>query len=443
MIRRKQILTILTLLALCLALSGCAGQINKPDENLVTFSAGTLNRDATNIQIALTAGETALLEEMSSLRAADFRGSEDPDEILAWADAHPEVRVTCDLVLPDGTVTDTLCRSLDLSDKSDAQIEAYLPLMARMRELETVRLGSERPDLSWETVQQVHTTCPAAALKYRFTLYGKNVDLSNTTLNLSHIPIDDEAKLVEQVIDMMPNLVYLDMDTCGVSNERMAQLRDAHPDVRVVWRVWFGDAYSVRTDVEMILASKPSVGGMLYDYNVDGLYYCTEVRFLDIGHNAQLTDIGFVRNMPKLSTAIIAMCGITDLSPLADCPELEYLEMFSMPCSDVSPLANLKELRHINLVNCLNLLDISPLYNLTELDRLWVGSMTRITNEQVAEMQKHAPGCEINTLSYTDPTGDGWRFKNGDQVPRYWLLREQFNGYTDKAYSFWWNDPLY
>ena len=59
-----------------------------------------------------------------------------------------------------------------------------------------------------------------------------------------------------------------DRDYCGVSNEAMAQIRDENPNVEVVWRIWFGENYSVRTDVERILASKPTVGGMIYDLSL-------------------------------------------------------------------------------------------------------------------------------------------------------------------------------
>lgn len=51
------------------------------------------------------------------------------------------------------------------------------------------------------------------------------------------------------------------MDSCGVSDEEMAAIRDDFPDVNVVWRIWFGTGYSVRTDVEKILASQPQRAG--------------------------------------------------------------------------------------------------------------------------------------------------------------------------------------
>ena len=107
----------------------------------------------------------------------------------------------------------------------------------------------------------------------------------------------------------------------------MEQIRDALPGVKVVWRIWFGQSYSVRTDVEKILASKPSAGGLLWDSDVQVLKYCTDVKYIDLGHNERITDISFAAYMPKLEVAIFAMNDIADISALANCPELEYLEI--------------------------------------------------------------------------------------------------------------------
>ena len=69
--------------------------------------------------------------------------------------------------------------------------------------------------------------------------------------------------------------------------------------------------------------------------------------------------------------------------------------------------------------------------------------------EQIEQMRAAAPNCEVNDTVYDDPTGGRWRYVDyNDKAyifilhPRYEKLREQF-GYTDKDFSFYWNDPLY
>ena len=258
------------------------------------------------------------------------------------------------------------------------------------------------------------------------------------------------------MLPYMTRCTYLDMDSCGVGHEDMYAIRQAFPGVNVVWRVNFL-GYSVRTDAERILASRPSVAGELHDADVTVLKYCDGCRYLDLGHNESLTNIEFVRGMPNLEVAVIAMNPIRDLSPLADCPHLEYLETQTTSVTDLSPLANLKELRHLNICKLEGLTDISPLYNLPDLMRLWIGCVTPIPAEQVAKMQEIAPACEIDT-SVFDPTTGNWRITGYIKVslplyadaefeqevfhPRYYLLQEQF-GYQDQDFAFARNDPLY
>jgi hypothetical protein len=333
-----------------------------------------------------------------------------------------------------------------LRDKSPAECEALAPKLALLPALKSVRLGSEGGAHTWESLARLRALLPEPAFKYSFQLYGKECDLSDASLNLSHIAVPDGGAELRARIPLMTELNYVDMDTCGVSNQEMEKLRADFPDIKFVWRVWFGEAYSVRTDVVRILASRPSVGGMLDNNDAKILYYCHDVRFLDLGHNKALSDYSVVRGMPKLEVAVLSMCDCSDMSPLADCPELEYLEIFSTECSDLTPLKNLTKLRHLNIANNLGITDLSPLYGLKDLERLWIGSWTVLTNEQIAEMQRHVPKCEINTTVYADPTADGWRYVAIDgesyMAERYYVLRLQFDDYKFSSYSFSRNDPL-
>ena len=99
----------------------------------------------------------------------------------------------------------------------------------------------------------------------------------------------------------------------------------------------------------------------------------------------------------------------------------------------------------------MELTDISPLYSLTGLERLWVGGLNPVPHEQIEEMQRRAPQCEINA-SVADPHGGNWRCTElADFIytyvdtfhPRYEKLREQFGNYEYTSYCFSWNDPLY
>ena len=277
---------------------------------------------------------------------------------------------------------------------------------------------------------------PDVETAYTFTAFGKEIDIHADKLDFNHIEMDDQGKEVREILSCMPDVTFLDMDFCGVDDEHMAKIRDDFPDVKVVWRIWFGTNYSVRTDVEKILASAPQVGGMLTPETTKSLIYCTDLKYLDIGHNEGLKDLYFVRYMPKLEVLICMWGSITDISPLADCPHLEFLEIFTNSITDISPLKDLHELKHLNMCWNLGLTDLSPIYGLTQLERLWIGTTTGIPRDQIEKFKELVPDCEVN-----DWCGDphtNWRWG----TERYALLQEQF-GYVNYEYEFYWRDPLY
>lgn len=298
-------------------------------------------------------------------------------------------------------------------------------------------------EYGWDEIKALEEANPYTRYDYDFELYGRIFNLLDEQLDLNHVDIEDEGELVRKVLSCMPNVNYLDMDFCGVSNESMASIRDDFPNVKVVWRIWFGTAYTCRTDVTKILASCPGGGGNLRPNNTEALKYCTDVKYMDIGHNSEIGDISFLQYMPNLEVLIIAMDDIDDemLKVLVNCPHLEFLEIQTNHITDLSPLSGMKELKHLNIANNNYLSDISPLYGLTQLERLWIGVLTKVPQEQMDEMERLAAeaGNGNFTLSRTcyDPH-DGWRWGNA----RYDLLTKQL-GYDTLDYQTIWKDPKY
>lgn len=395
------------------------------------------------------AGALSCLPELATVVLGNVGGEGSGlslEDVATLRTALPDVSFdfTLDLL---GQSVEPDTRSVDLSglDSDPDRLTEVAAVLACLTKLEDVKLGGQSSGaLSWEDISMLATACPNAVLDYDFSLYGQELNLNAQSLDFNHTSIDDEGEEIRKILPLMRNCTYLDMDYCGVSNEAMARIRDENPKVEVVWRIWFGENYSVRTDTERILASKPTVGGMIYD--ASALQYCTKLKYLDLGHNDDLSDLSFVSTMPELEVLIIAMTNISDLSPLANCPKLEYLEIQETNISDLSPLAGLTNLAHLNICNQENITDASPLYGLTKLERLWIGCNTPIPEDQIAQLRTALPNCEINTTT-NDPHGEAWRYSAYDPeepkyywVPRHELLREQM-GYNYQEYSFYWLDP--
>ena len=386
---------------------------------------------------------------LPKLEKISFSSELEPELVIYLMNEFPQLsfEYSFDLLGSNHSLSD---KELDLSSLTSQDLDEVLVYLPYMSQLEAIDLGIESSErgLSWDDVAAINAACPNANLKYSFTAFGKSLTLDDEVLNLRHIVMDDEGILAEKIAHCMNNLKTLDMDSCGVSNERMAEIRDSLPGTDVIWRIVFG-FYSVRTDVEHIMASNPGMGGNLYLENTECLKYCTKLKYLDLGHNRTLDSIAFVSYMPDLEVAILAMCDWCDASPLADCPKLEYLELFETGLDDLRPLAELENLRHLNIGQCYALHDLSPIYGLTNLERLWIGRNTPIPPEQVEEMQKRAPNCVIDVKEEA-PLGGDWRFMGRDAFgytilnPRYMLLCEQMGyGLDTASYAYYYNDPLY
>lgn len=309
---------------------------------------------------------------------------------------------------------------------------------------------------------------------YDFEVYGQQFNTADKFIDLNHIEIDDDGAALMEHLPYCYNLEAVDMDSCGVSNEAMAAIRDAFPDIEVIWRVNFGGNYSVRTNVTKILASMPSKGGDVNNADAEQLKYCTKVRYLDLGHNEGFSDFSFVEYMPDLEIAVISMTAVTDLSPFSKCENLMYLEAGNTRITNLSPLAECKNLHHLNVGTCEGVSDISCLYDL-DLIRLWLGSVDPVPKAQVEEMQSKHPNCEINTTApsgnerneYGEATNEGYTSEEWKKYQQYldydydylsnngcWPAQRPLGYFKvvykafeyDKltgAYAFYWNDPKY
>lgn len=446
---------IISLLCAAVFLSACGSmtvtETVAPTPSPVELSSGSFDISAEELTLAAVETDFELFDSFTELRRLDLSGSTCYDAILGYIASHPEVEVSYTVTLPDGRVVSNSETELDMTAADAAALKALDPFLDYLPSLRMLRLGDEDEarNLSLEDISAVLAAHDNLRADYGFTLYGKSFRTTDSKIDLRHVTADDCGEAAALALSCMPDCTYLDMDNSGVSDEDMAAIRDAYPNTKVVWRVWFGDNYSVRTDVEKILASRPSVGGNLLSWNTQSLKYCTDVKYLDIGHNMALKDISFVAYMPKLEVAVVAMAGIEDASPIANCTNLEYLEIqTNYPLSDLSPLANLTNLKHLNIGHLFECTDMSPIFNLTKLERLMIGCMTPIPDEQVEEFRRLVPNCDVDTESY-DPTAGTWRYIGYNDVtyqdilaPRYELLREQF-GYERDEFAYYWNDPLY
>ena len=237
---------------------------------------------------------------------------------------------------------------------------------------------------------------------------GVYYDRGAETLDLTGVRITRPEKL-KGALGSMPYLTRVDLTDCGLDNEALAQLREelAPQGVKVVWTLYLGKSgYSLR--------------------------YATELRALDLGHN-WISDVSFLEPMTELRVLILSDNRFGDLSCLKGKP-LEYIEIFNTKVQDLSFLEGCDTLLDLNI--CMTrVYDLSPLYHLKNLKRIWVGNATGVT---WTERQRFL-SCQKDNLEayefWTDiPTLYGWRGdENGPGHPRYEIIKAMFkeNVYYD------------
>ena len=337
-----------------------------------------------------------------------------------------------------GEEVGTELTEIDLSGLTPAEIDESLKAKLQLLSgLTRVQLMTAEGTTNYAPadVKMLMDLLPDVAMDYSFELFGKTVTTADERVEFVKVKIGNEGiPEIRAALDILPNCTYFLMDRCNVDNEVMAQLRDDYPNTKVVWRVFWGTKYNALTDEELISSNKVKTE------QVQVLKYCTEVKYMDLGHSRGLASIDFVRYMPNLQVLIIVDSGVEDLTPLENCPNLEWIELvYCRSIKDISPLAKCTKLKGINMSEAYGITDITSLYTLENLERLYLGKSS-ITKEQFEDASAAMSNCWV-TQNWYDQSGIyrnyavGWRMnRNGSLSDFYREFREIFR-YKEHYYS--------
>ncbi|MDO4571989.1 MAG: hypothetical protein Q4C13_01370 [Clostridia bacterium] len=401
----------------------------------VPIAGKRVEDDASYMQAdSFSEADVEALAYFASLRCLDARGCTDYEALLAAQARYPDLSVLWTVELgPLSLRSDA--RSLRLSeDCPDA--DTLLAALRLLPALETADLRGA--PLSDADKLRLRDACPAVVFGWEVEILpGRFADSECGTLDLSDTPVTDVDALMER-LRLFFGLTELDMCECGVSDEDMLRIRAAFPETKVVWMVDVG-GYRIRTDIRGfstgVITRFPDGGGYRTgdgghgqrDGDFDKLAYCTDIVALDIGHCTRITDISFIAEMPKLQYLIIAMTGVTDLSPLAGQTELIYLEIFDLvELDDITPIKNCKNLRYLNC-SATAFTEIDTLLGFTQLERLWI-TASALTDEQLAALAEGLPNTWINASRDRYDADHYWRRGNWAYVDmqRIYGMRAQF-----------------
>ena len=368
------------------------GQSLDPETTVLDLSG----REAIDINEVLEA-----LELLPEVTQVDLRGTPlSADDIAALTAARPEARFLCTFDLPFEMTTEDSVVTLPAGGY--AELAAAMAFMDYMPNLQY--MDARAITLTESESQSVQADPRSARLAFNFTVYGRQVSTLDTELNLDGVTLSGRDE-VEQLLSRMPALKKLSLCDCGLSDQDMGALFDAHPGVKFIWWVSFGK-YRLRTDATAFTTNLYANNKEHYTSETFApLRYCTDLLYLDIGH-CDLTSLENFRGLTKLRVLILADNEITDISPLAGMNDLEYVEVFLNKITDFSPLANKEKLIDLNIYYC-PIADVTPLTTCKALQRLWLGQCG-LSSSEINTLKQALPDCKINAKGSAS-TGHGWR----------------------------------
>lgn len=449
---KKNLLLLLLVAALLLTACGAFAESAEPAITEPTAPApidigGTLIEvDATELNLADNPYDLDRLaivaRKLAAVSQVDLGMTElNHEEVARIRAAFPKAQVNFTLDI-QGQIVGPDVEKLDFSAMAPEQATKNLDQLPMLTKLQEINFVSEEGvcAIGLEDIfvlDSLRAVLPEVKFTVNFDLFGQKVTSEDERIEYYRVPIgNDGVEVIRAVLPYLSACNYLLMDGCDVDNEVMAQLREDFSTPKVVWRVWLDKPHyeselwlrrqSFLTDTEVIWTIEIS------DATSDVLKYCTETKYVDFGHDHMITKCDFLAYMPNLEVAILALTRLDDVTPLASCPKLEYLEIFTSNVSDISPLVNCKELKHLNISKLPKLTDLTPLYEMTSLERLRIVMYNYVPVDQLEEFARRVPTCEVQTAGWDECDG-GWRYGPDGQVPRYKLLREQI-GYGNGRY---------
>ena len=250
----KKYICLLCAAALSLTLFGCGRKktVIDPTE-IITLPPPTETEAPTNpkedietLTVVLTAGEIYTLNQYPNLKSVDLSGSTCYPTILEYIQEHPQVDVTYTVDL-GGTSVSNKAGSAVLEPGSfsyDILLEnlQYLPALTAV--------SFPSVNLTPGQIDGILAAYPDLTLEYSVSLFGQDVALTTTELDLTGMG-DDQVEEACEHLGMLTNLTDATLSS-GLSMESVARLQDAAPNVTFHYNfTLFGKSVST-TDQEIV-----------------------------------------------------------------------------------------------------------------------------------------------------------------------------------------------
>ena len=351
------------------------------------------------------------------------------EQIQGITAKYSNIQVTYSVNLFDQEYTPDVTE-LNLSQMAAEDMDTVIETLKMLPNVTMIELCDEAgvSALSMEDAKKMMDAAPEIQFHYVFDFYGNQLSTGTDRVELKNVKIGNEGEQnIRNALDLMPNCTYFKLEDCGIDSEVMASIRDDYPDVKVVWRIYCGK-YTMCTDETMVRMTFN-----LDNNNCHELMYCTDVTYMDIGHNTTLTDVSFVKYMPNLECVIVSGSPLTDISAFADHDKLIWMELcFCGQLVDISPLESCDNIKYLN-ISFTKVEDISSIEKLP-LERLnSMGNKVSVADKNA--YQENHPDC-LCRFEGQQPYGYGWRYDDyGYTFFEYYANMRTVFRYAEEGYS--------
>lgn len=441
------------------------------------FQGKTFPLDTRELKISyLSETDVALLDWLQELETVDALDCWDLEELLLLQERRPECDVRYKVRLGNRLI-ESNTEEVTLTNADGAELETKLRALP---ELKTVYLEGTMP----ENLDALKAAYPEIQFLGDVEYAGMHWDWTTEALDFSQVGIS-EAAVADALLMQLPNVQFVDMRNCEISQEDMKQLVQKHPDVQFLWEMdVFGQTIS--TDAEEIdisgipMESTAQAEELLkYFYNVKKIIMCDceldnetmdalnrkyeNVKFVwnvQVGWRKLRTDIDWfmpwklaliattedmynlryctdvvwvdighmnVENcewaafMPNLKYLLMGDTPITDITPLAGLKNLVFLEIFKTKVTDYSPLLTCTGLEDLNLGYTYG--DPEPISQMTWLKNLWWHRPTPPWGGPESELRLHLADYLPNATVNVRYTNSSTD-EGWRELPNYFAMRD-------------------
>ncbi len=376
----------------------------------VPFQGSVYSDETEYLRIdTLTQEDCSVLAYFPKLSHLDATNCEDFPQLLAFQASRPDCKVTYQVTIGEQSYSNDTA-VLRLENAAARELEEKLPWLPLVRE---VWFTGQLP--SGQALDRLQETFPEVSFLLEIPL-GDTVLKSNAeTLDLSDRDLDKEALM--ELLDCFPNIKYVDIRGCRLTDREMMELADCYSQCFFLWDMTFGEK-TLTTDARELDLSGQVLEGtqeleelLPYFPNLEKVVMChcglddetmdaldkryANIRFVwsvlikDVYVRTDATwfyPFKYYRNMvvddedlyPLRYCVDMEAIDIGHMTTVTNCewvrfmPNLKYLIIVETAITDISPLAQLKNLVFLEIFTT-NITDYTPLLECTSLEDLNLG----------------------------------------------------------------------